>query len=254
MRRPLISWLLVGSIVLASFTVVALAGDETKPTKPAKVATSKPPTVKPEAEAQAMALVREHLPELAEVLEPLKATNPGEYRKAITDLATEARTQTDIRAKNPARADLALAAWQAQTRVELIAAQLANTPSAERASQLHAAIEARVAVDIRRHQFEADQAEAAVARARENLARAEANRDRTHDTLLRSEKNREAKVENRYRALLPKPKPASPTVTKPKTTPRSTNGTVPLPSPLPATSLNPVPLPSPRSQVEGNRR
>ena len=111
---------------------------------PAKASTPAPAlSFSPEVEAEALALVRPHLPELAQVLEPLKATNPTEYRKAITELATESRTLNALRAKNPARFELALEAWKARTRVELIAAQLAGAPSPDRESQLRTAIEAR---------------------------------------------------------------------------------------------------------------
>ena len=173
------------------------------------------------------------------MLEPLKTTNPPEYRKAIAELAAEARTLTALRARNPARSDIALEAWKARTRVELIAAQLAGAPSPEGESRLRAAIEVRVDVEIRRHRFEVAQQEAAVARVREHLKRVEANRDRAKDVLDRAEKDRNARVESRFRALLPKK--VTPTATKPA--PRSSLN----PSPMPAPSLsgNPVPMPAP---------
>lgn len=166
-------------------------------------------------EARAMKLVRQHLPELAEVLGPLKAANPAEYRKAIADLAAEACKQDEIRGKNAARADLALEDWKARTRVELIAAQLAGSADPAKADELRRAIETRVDQTIRRHRFEFDQSEAAVARLRDNLARAEANRDKARDELKKVEGNREARIENRYQALIPKKK-VPPTATKPK--------------------------------------
>ncbi len=246
--RPLLTLAACLGLFAAS---VGRADDEPKPAKPdasrAKIAPpSKTPTPTPapvfsaEAEAEAMTLVRLHLPELAQVLEPLKTTNPAEYRKAITELAAEAKNLSNIRARNPARSDLALDAWKARTRVELIAAQLANSPSPERESRLRAAIEARVEVDIRRHRFEADQTEAAVVRAREHLARVEANRDRLRESLKQVEANRDVKIEARFRALLPKKVP--PTATKPA--PKSSLKIDPMPSP--ALSDHVVPMPSPK--------
>ena len=212
-------------------------------------------------EAAALTLVRENLPELLQVLHPLKASNPAEYRKAIGEIATEARGLQAIQAKNPARAALALDAWKTRNHAELIAAQLAGSPTPDRAGELRAAIEARVEVDIRRHQFETDQAEAALLRARENLARAEAHRDKTRDSLNRLEMNREARVEARFRAL--QPKKSRPMITKPSSRPGAR--AVPMPAaPLPTTAFNAVPLisasivdhsrpmPSPRSLAEGN--
>ena len=230
---------------LLGLPLVALGADDPKTTKPAPASPAPPPPLTPEAEAGAMALVRQHLPELARVLEPLKATNPAEYGKAMTELAAEARSQADLRAKNPARADLALEAWQARTRVELIAAQLANSPGSEQESQLRTAIEARVDVDIRRQRFEVEQAEASVQRVRDNLARVEKNRDRAVESLRKAEQSRSAKVENRFRALNPTAKP-SPTVrAKPKATSginaQPVPGPTPTPPPDPAASAVPMP-------------
>ena len=218
------------------------------------------PTLFAEREAVALDLVREHLPELLQVLHPLQASNPAEYRKAIDAIATEAQGLQEMRARNPSRAALALESWKTRNHAELIAAQLAGSPTPERASQLRAAIEARVEVDIRRHQFEADQAEAALVRARENLARAEAHRDKTRDSLNRIEKNREARVDARFRAL--QPKKAAPTITKPssRTGGKATANPVrPLPTtsliagpPLSASIVNlSPPMPSPGSLAEG---
>jgi len=225
------------------------AQPKTKCVPPAKAAVP-PLAFSPEVEAEAMALVRPNLLELAQVLEPLKTANPPEYRKAITELAAEARTLTALRARNPARSDLALEAWKARTRVELIAAQLAGAPSPEGESRLRAAIEARVDVEIRRHRFEVGQQEAAIVKVRENLKRVEANRDRAKVALDRAEKDRNARVEARFRALLPKK--VSPTATKP--VPRSSMFTIPTPTPTPTPSDDAETMPSLKAPIEGETR
>ena len=259
--RPLLTLAVCLGLIGHLICKVGRAADEPKPSKPdasqAKVssspttpAPSSPSVFSAEAEEQAMTLVRQHLPELAQVLEPLKTTNPPEYRKAITELAAESKNLANLRAKNPARADLALEAWKARTRVELIAAQLANAPSPERESLLRGAIETRIDVDIRRHKFEAEQTEAAVVKAREHLARTEANRDRARESLKQVEANRDARIEARFRALLPKKVP--PTAKKPA--PKSSLNTLPMPTPSPALSDNADLAPSPRPQTEGKLR
>ena len=277
MRRPWIAATLGGSLV-----IFGAAADEPQSTGPAVGSAAAPaPPLTPEAEVRALTLVRDHLPELAVVLDPLKGKNPAEYRKAMTDLAAESRNLADLRARSPARADLALEAWQARTRVELVAAQLAAARTPERESQLRAVIEARVDVDVRRQRFEFEQAEAAVAKVRENLARAEKNRDRAKEALDRAEKNRSAKVENRYRALNPATKPSPAARARPKAaptpvpvpaasggfglapTPNPATGAVPMPAPpdlpsnvapLPAPDLATQVVPMPSSPVEGQPR
>jgi hypothetical protein len=178
----------------------ALGGDgdgnsQTKPKAPAA------PIRKPNAaqalpqpggvnEAEALAFVGEHHPELARVLETLKPMDPKEYRAAILELSQVARTMADLKTRNPKRYEVALDAWKTKSRVELIAAQLAGAPSEELRSQLRLAIEAKLDAEIRRHRFELEQAEAAAKKSRETLDRLETHRD--------------ALIESRFRALLPK--------------------------------------------------
>ncbi len=234
MRRLLTSAALASLLVLGGLAT-GPAADESKfvPVGPPRPDS----TLNPQTETQALSLVRDHLPELAPVLDRLKVTNPTEYRKAIGELATEAKNLANVRSRNPARADLALDAWKARTQVELVAAQLASNPSAEREAELRAAIKARFDVDIRRHRFEVEQNEAAVVKAREHLAQTEVNLGRAREALTRIEKNREVKIENRFKALLPKKKPAPPAVAKTKTQPVAhTVTSTPTPSTIPSSS------------------
>lgn len=162
------------------------AGDRPAPVW--KRATAPLPEI--DTEAQAMAFVGEHHPELARVLEPLKAKNPAEYRKAVAEIAQVARNLADLERRNPRRSELALDAWKAKSRVELLAAQLAGSPTEELRSQLRSAIEAKVDAEIRRQRFDLEQAEAAARKLRQSLDRLENHRD--------------AVVEARFRALQPK--------------------------------------------------
>ena len=146
-------------------------------------------------EAEALAFVGEHHPELAKVLAALKPMDPKEYRAAILELSEVARTLADLRERNPKRYEIALDTWKTKSRVELIAAQLAGSPTEELRSQLRLAIEAKVDAEVRRHRFELEQAEAAARKAREALDRVETHRD--------------ALIEARFRALQPKKLPKS---------------------------------------------
>ena len=240
MQRPRFLMPLIGSAVVGASVVAPRADDPT----PVKSASPAPARVAMAAgqpfaaqEAAAMMLVRQQMPELLPILDPLRTSNQEEYRKAIAEIAAEARTLANLKSKNPARAALELDAWQKRIRVELIAAQLAASATPERAKQLREAIEARVDADIRRHKFEADQAENALVKAREHLARAEANRDRARDSLSRIEKNRDSKIAARFQAL--QPKRAVPATSKVAPFPIKDAG--PVSTPLPATSIEPSP-------------
>ena len=146
-----------------------------------------------DGEAETLAFVRLHHPELASVLEPLKTMDLAEYAKAIRELSQVARNLADLKVRNPKRYEVMLDAWKAKSRVELLAARLANAPSEELTSELRQAIAVKVEVEIRRNRFDLEQAEAVVKKARENIDRLE--------------NNREAVIEARLRALKPK-KPA----------------------------------------------
>jgi hypothetical protein len=168
-------------------------------------------------EADALTFVREHHPELAKVLETLKPMNLAEYRKAIIELSQVSRTLAELKGRNPKRYDLILEGWKAKSRVELLAAQLAGSPTEELRSQLRLAIEAKVESEILRQRHELEQAETAAKKARESIDRLE--------------KNRDAVVEARFRALQPK-KPAK---AKKPTPPSKTPTTSPeKPTNLPA--------------------
>ena len=235
MNRRTSSFVMLVPMVLTSSLV--WAGDEQTPpdapapaksaaTKSAGPGSSKGATaveVSEAEEAQALGFVREHYPELADVVVALKPMNQAEYAKAVKELSAVSRSMGEMKLRNTRRYELMLDAWKAKTRVELLAARNAGAPSDERLAELRKAIEARLDVEIRRQKFELEQAEAQMKRSREMIDRLEANRDTI--------------IENRYRALLPKKlgkakktakdpsaaqtKPVAPTQTKP-VAPKST--------------------------------
>ncbi len=184
MRSALASRLLVALLALG---IVPLGhADDPGPAGPRAVDAG--------SEALALGFVREHHPELASVVEALRPKNPAEYAKAIGELSGVARSLALTRERNPKRYAVALAAWKAQSRVELGAARLASEPTEERLSELRLAIEAKVDTDVARQRFELEQAEAAAKKARAALDRLETHRDEV--------------VEARLRALRPRKNPA----------------------------------------------
>jgi len=181
-------------LIAFATAAIAAAGDDdgkpaarTAPIPPVRKSAATPSApFTPEGEAEALAFVRRHHPELAAVLEVLKPMNQAEYRKAIGEISQVARTLAVVQVRNPRRYEFALDAWKARSRVELLAAQLAGAPTEERNSQLRAAIEARVDAEIRRNTFELEQAEAAARKAREAIDRLETRRDEIVEARLRS--------------------------------------------------------------------
>lgn len=200
MRTPIVS----SMAVLTLGSLAALAGDPSRPDPEAKPAgkTAAPNSNSPrgarpdqsqsmaEREAAALAFVREHHPELASLLEQLKAMKPDQYERAIAELAQVGRTLANYKKNDERRYRLALEAWKAKSRAELLAAQLVTTPDAELEGQLRAAVENQLAVEIRQQRLEREIVEARLRKLDETIGRLESRRD--------------ALVESRYQALLKK--------------------------------------------------
>jgi hypothetical protein len=183
--------------LLAVVIALGAAGDSNpieKSAKNASVPAPSPSTPAPmDSEVETMAFVREHHPELARVLGSLKARNQAEYRKAIGELSTVARNLAEVKTRNPKRYELALDAWKARSRVELLAAQLAGSPTEELRSQLRTAIEFKVDAEIRRQQFDLAQAEETARKLRQSLDHLENHRDEVVEARFRALQPRKAK-------------------------------------------------------------
>ena len=104
----------------------------------------------PEREAAALTFVRQHHPELAELLAALKTKDVKEYSRAIHDLFRTSERLTSYREKYPDRHEAELAAWQIKSRIQLLATQLRLVPDdPKRLQQLRKAVLEQVDVRIR---------------------------------------------------------------------------------------------------------
>jgi hypothetical protein len=135
-----------------------------------------------EAEAAALAFVRENHPELADLLASLKPMRPDEYRKAVRDLSQVSRTLSQLRPRDPRRYELALAVWKTRSRVDLLTARLAATPpgpAPELERQIRQAVAAQVDAEIVLQRLDRDRARERLAKLEESLSSMEARRDST---------------------------------------------------------------------------
>lgn len=144
------------------------------------------------AEAAALAFVRENHPELAGLLAQLKTMRPDEYDKAIRELSQTSKSLAQLKARDRRRYEVALDSWKARSRVQLVAARLAGTSTsgtvAELESQLRQAVVDQVDVEIRRQRLEKQILE-------ENLKK-------TSDNIDRLESRRNQNIESRVQSLL----------------------------------------------------
>lgn len=198
-------FIVTGLAVLTVGSVLAMADDPPRPAANAKPANRSTPTAKsnergsrPErvekldaaGEAAVLEFVRENHPELADLLEQLKAMKPEQYVRAVAELSQVSRMLANLKRNDDRRYPLALEAWKARSRAELLTAQLVGTPSVELEGQLRAAVENQVAVEIRQQRLERELVEGRLRRLDETIKRLESRRD--------------AVVESRYQTLLKK--------------------------------------------------
>lgn len=81
--------------------------------------------VTPEREAGARLFAERHHPELAELLEQLKETNPEGYEKAIQELFATSERLARLMERQPERYELELSVWKVDSRIRLLAARSA---------------------------------------------------------------------------------------------------------------------------------
>ncbi len=108
----------------------------------------KMPASTEEQEQAALALVREHHPELGELLTKLKADNPKQYQQAVKELYRSSLRLSQAQEKDPRRYELELKAWQLDSQVRLLAARLTMETRPALEEQLKASLLEREDVRI----------------------------------------------------------------------------------------------------------
>lgn len=132
-----------------------------------------------EREAAALTFVRQHRPELVEVLENLKTAQPSEYQRAICDLFWTSEMLTAVRQEDRQRYDYALRSWQWEAKAHLLAAQLAGAPTNSEALkvELQQAVEQLVKAQLEESAYAVQRQEAQLRRAQERHKRLESRRE-----------------------------------------------------------------------------
>ncbi len=135
----------------ASPTKEATKKETAKRDIPKKETKAKPAIlVTPEREAAVLTFVQRNHAELADLLAALKTNDPEQYERAVRDIFRTTERLAQIQERDPLQYELEVAAWTAQSRVELLAAKLKMESSDELIKQLREALktqnEARVAL------------------------------------------------------------------------------------------------------------
>ncbi len=194
-------------LLLAVVLVSAVQGDDSKDgsqkndlKEPAKAAPIKSVgDTKADLEAAALAFAGEHHPELKTLVESLKSANPGEYKKAIHDLArTQERLAKLQGTKAGNRHDHELALWKLDSRIRLTAARSAMKETEELRAELKTLVEQRQALALQQLKDDRERTAARLAKIDIELQAVESQPaqavDAEVDRLLRSVKSKHADV------------------------------------------------------------
>ncbi|HET6881368.1 MAG TPA: hypothetical protein VFI31_14495 [Pirellulales bacterium] len=141
-------------------------------------------------EQAALVLVREHHPDLVELLQRLKATKKKEYQQAVKELYRDSQRLENVRERDPERYGLELRAWQLDSRIRLLTARLSLEDRPELQEELKAALTERADVRLTQRELERDRLTARLKKLEEEISSLTTHRDeevqRTFDRLLRT--------------------------------------------------------------------
>ena len=110
-----------------------------------------------------MAFVKQHHPELIQILNTLKAGDPRGYQRAVRDLHRTSERLISIRERVPQRYDLELKIWKAKSRSALLATRYKMTKDDSIRKELRSVVDSQIDLqlellkrDVARHQERLD--------------------------------------------------------------------------------------------------
>jgi hypothetical protein len=145
---------------------------------------------RPDREAAALEFVRANHPELADLLDQLKAMKPEEYDRAINELWQVSRTLANFQKNEQRRYEPALDVWKSRSRAQLLAAQFVDAPSPALEARLREALKTQVEAELHQQKVEREIVRDRLQKIDEAIDRLESRSDKV--------------VESRYQALLRK--------------------------------------------------
>ncbi|HVA48897.1 MAG TPA: hypothetical protein VNH11_21200 [Pirellulales bacterium] len=160
-----------------------------KPVKAGKHA-NKSKAADADREEAALLFVREHQPELVELLNRLKGTKEKEYQQAIKELSRDSQRIDGLKQRDPERYQQDVRAWQLDSQIRLLTAKLSLEDRPELREDLKAALAERADLRLAQRKLERERVAARLAKLDEDIAQIVSQRDedlkRTFDRLLRA--------------------------------------------------------------------
>jgi hypothetical protein len=141
--------------------------------------------VTPEREAAVLTFVQRNHAELAELLGYLKTSQPAEYERALREIFRTTERLATVQERDPLQYELEVAAWTAQSRVQLLAAKLKMGASDELLKQLREELKAQNESKLALLKHERQKASDRVSKLDGDIARFETDRERIIDQQLK---------------------------------------------------------------------
>src|SRR5262245_8078165 len=138
----------------------------------------------PEREAAVLTFVQRNHAELADLLAALKTNEPEQYERAIRDIFRTTEPLAQIQERDLLQYELEIAAWTAQSRVELLAAKLKMESSEELIKQLREALKVQNSARVALLKHERQKAADRLSKLDSDIARFEGDRDEVVDRQL----------------------------------------------------------------------
>ena len=123
MRKPTLLFSAIG--LLATCVTVSAADGESVPAPRKDRAKTAVASVTAQQEAEVLQFLREHHPELADVLGHLQRNRPAEYARAVRDIRHAIERLQQVEKGDSERYELELQSWVIQSKIQLLAARLA---------------------------------------------------------------------------------------------------------------------------------
>jgi hypothetical protein len=166
MKRLLCAtWLLV-------FAWPLLAQDAQSPRPEGRsAAADRQPAFTPEREAAALSFVKQHHPELEDLLKQLKSGNRPEYRRAINELFVASERLAASKERDPVRYELDLRAWKIDSRIRLLAARMAMADDELLQAELKELLLEKIGVQLEQQLLERERVTARLERLDATIAR-----------------------------------------------------------------------------------
>lgn len=151
------------------------------PATPSREKHNRQPGVTPEREAAVMTFVKQHHPDLADLLRNLKQEDQRSYGRAIRDLFTVSERLAHAQERDSERYEIDLKTWKVKSRQQYLIAQIKMSDSPKLREQLRQALAEQADLHIMLLELENKRLNQRIQQVQKNIARLKASKEKSVD-------------------------------------------------------------------------